>query len=536
RRIYAQVTPKRWHAMAEVAKFAANAAQARHAQFMADVLTGKADRKQLLDGVRDRKLKDYVRLLGLYPLAKGAKCRADLIERYNVLQEYRRYARGLSAMTKPEALRSVDIGMQNLASTAGYADPLRLEWALEAEQVKKLAKGPISVTKDGVTVTLGLDDDAKPELTVERSGKQLKSIPPVVKKSPEIAELAEQAKHLKRQASRMRVSLETAMCRGDAFSGTELGQLCRHAILAPLLSRLVLVGEGIMGYPDKNGKALRDASGKLEPVKQNESLRIAHAHDLQSGGAWHDYQRECFQAERIQPFKQVFRELYVVSKQERRDGTVSQRYAGQQVHPKQALALWGQRGWSSRDGVWKTFHDADLTVAVSFDFGLGSPLDIEGLTIEGVVFQRRDEIKPLALADVPPRIFSEVMRDMDLVVSVAHRGDVDPEASASTVEMRASLLRETCRLLNLTNVRIKNSHALIDGRLGNYSVHLGSATVHRLPGGAVCIVAVPAQHRGRLFLPFADDDPRTAEVISKTILLARDTEIQDPSILEQLRA
>jgi hypothetical protein len=49
-------------------------------------------------------------------------------------------------------------------------------------------------------------------------------------------------------------------------------------------------------------------------------------------------------------------------------------------------------------------------------------------------------------------------------------------------------------------------------------------------------VAVPAQHRGRLFLPFADDDPRTAEVISKTILLARDAEIQDPTILEQLRA
>ncbi len=101
--------------------------------------------------------------------------------------------------------------------------------------------------------------------------------------------------------------------------------------------------------------------------------------------------------------------------------------------------------------------------------------------------------------------------------------------------MRATLLRETCSLLGLRNVRIKETHALVDGTLGNYSVHLGSATVHRLPGGAVCLVAVPAQHRGRLFLPFADDDPRTAEVISKTILLARDAEIQDPTILEQLR-
>ena len=77
--------------------------------------------------------------------------------------------------------------------------------------------------------------------------------------------------------------------------------------------------------------------------------------------------------------------------------------------------------------------------------------------------------------------------------------------------------------------------ALIDGQLGKYSVHLGSAVVHRQPGGSVCIVPVHAQQRGRLFLPFADNDPRTAEVITKVITLARDHDIQDPSILEQLR-
>ena len=57
-----------------------------------------------------------------------------------------------------------------------------------------------------------------------------------------------------------------------------------------------------------------------------------------------------------------------------------------------------------------------------------------------------------------------------------------------------------------------------------------------MPGGALCIVPVHAQHRGRLFLPFADDDPRTAEVIAKVLLLARDKEIQDPSILQQIAA
>jgi hypothetical protein len=49
-------------------------------------------------------------------------------------------------------------------------------------------------------------------------------------------------------------------------------------------------------------------------------------------------------------------------------------------------------------------------------------------------------------------------------------------------------------------------------------------------------VPVHAQHRGRLFLPFADDDPKTAEVISKVLLLARDNEILDPNLLAQIRS
>lgn len=37
-------------------------------------------------------------------------------------------------------------------------------------------------------------------------------------------------------------------------------------------------------------------------------------------------------------------------------------------------------------------------------------------------------------------------------------------------------------------------------------------------------------HWGRLFLPFADDEPKTLEVLSKVLLLARDREIKDPTI------
>ena len=49
------------------------------------------------------------------------------------------------------------------------------------------------------------------------------------------------------------------------------------------------------------------------------------------------------------------------------------------------------------------------------------------------------------------------------------------------------------------------------------------------------ILPVHSQQRGRIFLPFVDEDPKTAEIMSKIILLAEDQKIKDPSILEQIR-
>jgi hypothetical protein len=88
----------------------------------------------------------------------------------------------------------------------------------------------------------------------------------------------------------------------------------------------------------------------------------------------------------------------------------------------------------------------------------------------------------------------------------------------------------------LTLRELESHHAIVRGTLGTYSIHLGSAGVVLMPGTALPIAAVHSQHRGRIFLPFADDDPRTAEVLSKVLLLARDKEIRDPNILEWIRA
>ena len=52
----------------------------------------------------------------------------------------------------------------------------------------------------------------------------------------------------------------------------------------------------------------------------------------------------------------------------------------------------------------------------------------------------------------------------------------------------------------------------------------------------VNIVPVHSQQRGKIFLPFVDEDPKTAEILSKLLLLAEDQKIKDPYIMRQITA
>ncbi|MCE9561989.1 MAG: DUF5724 domain-containing protein [Planctomycetes bacterium] len=528
---------KRWEAIEAAAKFLGYGQEHKKAMRLADVLLGKTKKKDLVDNIRKKFLKESVRLLGLLPLpTEAAKRQEELIDRYKVLKEYERYASRLSSLSKEPAMQAARLGMENLAVTAGYPDPVRLEWAVTASDVADLAAGAAKVSVGPVSVSLALTEQGEPEITQTKAGNPLLKLPPDVKKNPKVAAMLDRKKALARTVTHSKRSLEQAMCASSRFTGEELKSLMAHPLVRPLLERLVLKSAAVMGYPTKAGTTLKSHDGKSTAIKATDEWTIAHPLDFVASKDWSEWQAECFRVERVQPFKQVFREVYVPTAAELEDIDRSRRYSGQQVNERQGNALFATRGWSTREGIDKLFRDAKLMVEVSFDHGYTTPADAASPAVSDVIFRKRDDWKPLKLTEVPPVIFSEVMRDLDLVVSVAHVGGVDPEATQSTTEMRAALLETTCSLLKLPNVKIEGRHVLIQGEYGKYSVHLGSAVVHKQPGGSLCVVPVNAQHRGRLFLPFADDDPRTAEVVSKVLLLARDKEIQDPTILQQIVA
>ena len=164
-----------------------------------------------------------------------------------------------------------------------------------------------------------------------------------------------------------------------------------------------------------------------------------------------------------------------------------------------------------------------------------SPADTESPTLEYVSFYDRKTGKQKKLSEVPDILYSEVMRDVDLAVSVAHVGGVDPETSHSTIEMRRVIFEFNMELFGLTNVTFEGTHAFIKGTLNSYNIQLGSGVIHKESGGMVNILPVHSQQRGKIFLPFIDEDPKTAEILSKILLLAEDNKIKDPYILQQLR-
>ncbi|MCA9988554.1 MAG: DUF4132 domain-containing protein, partial [Anaerolineales bacterium] len=543
RRAHERLGAARWQELATAARYTTTGNGHKRAQLFSAAMLGELDPGELRQRIQQKRFQDGVRALGLLPLSEGKKARqAEILDRYLLLQEFGAGSRRFGSQRQNSERLALRIGMENLARTAGYADPIRLEWAMEQEAVADLAAGPVTVTAEGVTISLVINALGEAELGVVRQladgrQKSLKRVPARLKKLAEVKALTGRKTAIRQQASRTRRSLEEAMMRGDAFSGGELQALSQHPVLRPMLADLLFVRDedGALGYPVDDGRGLQGLAGAPVRVTADDELRLAHPHDLLTRD-WHQWQHDCFQAGRIQPFRQIFRELYVPTPVEISDAQGTRRYAGQEINPRRAHGLLSQRGWLVHpyEGIRKSFHTEQITVHIEMMYGAGTAAAVGGETVDAINFIRWEPWQSLPVTEVPPRLFSEVMRDVDLLVSVAHLGRVDPESSQSSVEFRAQLVRETAALLKLANVTVQTHHVLISGQRNDYSVHLGSGVVHQRPGGYVCMVPVHNAQRGRIFLPFVDRDPKSAEIIAKVVLLANDRKIKDPVILAQL--
>lgn len=535
---YKEIGKQRWPIVYDAAKYISDGNGHRRARIYADVLLGELSIKDVTEKITSKRDQDYVRIYGLVPLAKRNQAK-DVLARYEFLQQFKKESRQFGAQKQTSEALALRVAMENLARNAGYPDPERLTWSMETKQVQNILSKQTQVQYDDVLIGLIINEDGMAEVVAYKDDKQLKDIPSKYKKDSQVIELLNFRKTLREQFKRSRRGLEDAMVRSDEFSPEELTNLFNHPVISRHLEKLVFVTEdekGNFSCGFYKNETLISPAGETVVLKDSSRVRIAHCADLLKSQQWSTYQHYLFDKKIQQPFKQIFRELYLPTQDELQEKNISRRYAGHQVQPKQTAALLRSRGWKAdyEEGLQKVYHKQGFAAKIYAMADWYSPAEVEPPTLETVVFQDLKTFTNIDFDKINERIFSEVMRDLDLVVSVAHAGAVDAEASHSSIEMRAVLLKETMRLFKVTNVEVAGSHAKIKGTLGEYSVHLGSAVAHRVAGGYLSVLPVHSQHRGRLFLPFIDDDPKSAEVISKVLLLARDKDIQDPTILTQI--
>jgi hypothetical protein len=537
---YHTLGEKRFNELYKNAKYitTANAAHKR-SQLYTDAVLGRLDKEKTKAEISEKRHQEKLRAYALIPLDE--KNKNDALERYEFIQQFKKESRQFGAQRQASEGKACQTALENLAITTGYQDADRMTWVMEGKKIESLRHFMQPHEAGGVEVALAIDEDGTPNIIVQKNGKPLKALPKEAAKQPYVSELKEAVRQLKEQKRRARYSFEMAMVSRLAFSVAEVSGLLRHPILKGMTGALVFAaGENMMGFPVLDGKngelLLTDAEGKSCAVPQNAALIFAHPFDFVTGKCWSAYQKYLYQNQIVQPFKQVFREYYPLTEDEKAAVNLSRRYAGNQVQPKKAAALLKSRGWTVdyEEGVQRVWRKENLVAHMYAMADWFSPADIEAPTIEEVCFYQRGKHEPVAFADIPPVVFSETMRDIDLAVSVAHAGGVDPEASHSTIEMRVAIARELLSLLKVANVSFQTAHAQIKGRLGEYSVHMGSGVVHKSGVGMIAVLPVHSQARGRIFLPFADDDPKTAEIMSKILLFADDTKIKDPSILGQI--
>lgn len=354
-----------------------------------------------------------------------------------------------------------------------------------------------------------------------------------------------------------------------------IGSACRALIWA-IGDRLALYDAGSMCDLDGAEVSLDAAVSLWHPVESDPKIVIAWRDRLEHRAL-------------VQPIKQAWREVYVVTDAERATGHYSNRFAAHIVKQHQTITLARTNGWRAThrmavdapndDPLWTAFPEFGVyvefwTAAPGYDSETTETGSFLYLHTDRILFHHLDGDPatqgPLALRGaqletsvVPPVVFSEVMRHADLIVAVASLAS-DPDwydrgrdaAHPSPWEDDARHYFETATSADLTGagkirkealervlpklkiadrVGIDDRYVTVQGVLRSYRIHIGSASVQRNPDGRhVCIV--PKQRAAKfddIRLPF-EGDLTLSLVLSKALLLAADDKIEDEVILSQL--
>lgn len=594
--VYEKLGDKHFTLIYKAAKYISDGAKHTRARKYADAALGRYNEAELIAEIEAKRNKDLLMAVGILPIDNESQIRDRYMFLQKFKKESRQFGaqrRASESVAVQIALQNMAInaGYQDVTRLI-----LRME-SLVAQGMSDYFKphdvGEVSLwleMGDGGKCTLICEKNGKQLKSVPAKLKKDEYVVALTEAKKQMAEQARRTKAMLEDAMEseevytwaeikgmlenpvisdmvaavvFKVQGENGDCAAsdDETSKTKLfnGNQREKCVLGfATLEGLNVIGAYAINVEDKNlndkGKSLDNAEPEENTIDVDSNrlpdsmidvgcmelpddtkLVVAHPVHMYKAGVWHDVQKYVFARKIVQPFKQVFRELYVKTEEEL-GLEHSLRYAGNQIQPRKTLGCLRSRHWVADvdEGLQKVYYKENIVARIYALADWFSPSDIEAPTLEWVVFTDRRNGKDLKIKDIPDIIFSEVMRDVDMAVSVAHAGGVDPETSHSTIEMRKAIAEFTMPLFKLANVSFTRNHAIINGKRANYTVHLGSGVVHQEAGPMINVLPVHSQRRGRIFLPFVDDDPKTSEVLTKILFFAEDNKIKDPFILDQI--
>lgn len=428
--------------------------------------------------------------------------------------------------------------------------------------------GTVALIAGAVTARAGVDDRLK-VTTQWQTSAGWATKPPAGAVMADVDRVKRAAKELKDLLGAERRRVEGLLATDREWDGEEWRRYyLDHPVTGRLSRRLIWTfdadGARLSGLP-VDTDTVRTTTGDV-PMPAASAVRLWHPATASTDevSSWRDWLlREDF----VQPFKQAFREVYLLTPAELETATYSNRFAAHVLRYQQLYALFKERAWVANylghyDGgdegrARHEFPDAGLT-AVFEHFQIDADADAFGTDLCSTdrvwFFRTTDRTKTaVPLEQVPPLVFSEAMRDVDLFVGVtsialdpnwADRGG-DPHYDywlaasfgtlTATAEVRRAVLATLLPKLKVADrVELGDRFVRVRGTRATYKVHLGSANILIEPDDRyLCIVPSSSGRTKRVMLPFEGDGVLTV-VLSKVLMLAADDKITDPTILSQI--
>jgi hypothetical protein len=485
-----------------------------------------------------------VKAMGLLPLIRG---KAEAVERYIAIRQFEEESAEFGPERKANERAAAQAALANLAQVAGYPNVLRLEWAMEAELGTQT--DPLGRTwKVGEHRAELVIEGEGPKLRFYSKDKALKAAPWALKSSPPYEGMKQLLASTKQQYKRLKTTFERMMNSGEPLSGADLEMLSRLPIANRLLSRLVLATEAGSArfFGTWTSGALTGLGGKKRKVAATENMVIAHTYDLFAQDQLAAWQAEFVRREWVQPFRQVFREVYLPFEAER-SKEECHRFAGQVIKTGVATKLLASRGWEFRNSgrveVYYFDRAKEILAEWLFPDAGGHYLAEQERTVAGVIRfakgvpegERTRIDRKLQLGEVPPSFLSEILRDADLVCSVA-AAEAKAQPSSEVQQRRADAVRAVLSPLELECVSFEGDFVRVKGKLAEYKVSCANASITREPGKQTYMFPAGTRLQNeKLFLPFADeDDELLSAVCTAVLILAHDDQIKDKSLLRAL--